>query len=207
MKIHRTLSVIAAALLTQSGTACASMHLGRKSPPPAQRTWPMALAVAKAFTLDSHFDSADSALADFATRNPSTPEALETVYWRALLKMDPSNPHAALPDAISWLDAYLADSRPREHVVEATTLRRIAHQLESLSRLAASAMTQAKDATQNAANAKAQVADANARAADVAKEVPQSAEAEIKKLKDELAKATAELERIRKRLSTPPGKP
>jgi hypothetical protein len=86
-------------------------------------------------------------------------------------------------------------------------MRRIAGQIEGLNRLAANAMSQAKDASSAASNAKAQVADANARADAAKSETPPTSEQEIRRLKDELAKANAELDRIRKRLSIPPTKP
>jgi hypothetical protein len=200
------IAAIAVLLATQGEMGCASLGLQRFGAPSADGALPTTVATARALALQNQFDAADSTLAQFAERYPGTPEAVETAYWRALFKMDPGNSRGSVPAAISMLDAYLAEARSREHVVEATSLRRVAGQLDGLSRLAANAMTQAKDASGVAASARAQAADANARA-DAAKGEPPSAESEIKRLKDELAKANAELERIRKRLSTPPGKP
>ena len=167
----------------------------------------MALASAQSAAIDGNFARADSTLAWFATEYPGTHEALETAYWRALFRMDPSNPQTSLPAAIASLDAYIGDSRRREHLTEALSLRRVARQLDGLSRIAANAMSAAKEATTTAANAKAQVADANARVDAAKQETPPAAEHEIRRLKDELAKANAELDRIRKRLSQPPPKP
>jgi hypothetical protein len=148
---------------------------------------------------DGRLAAADSTLANFAAQYPGTPEALETAYWRALYRIDPSSPQVSITTAMASLDAYLADPRPRQHVSEATILRRVAGQLDGLTKQTASAMAQAKDANAVAANAKAQAADAKAGA-----EAPVAADVEIKRLKDELAKANAELDRIRKRLSQPP---
>jgi len=201
---RKPLIALTVLIATQGIMGCASVGLGR-SRTSADGALPTTVALARSYALEGRFDAADSALGDFAQRYPGTTEALETAYWRAVFKMDPSNPRASVPTAIALLDAYLADKHPREHVVEATSLRRVGGQLDALSRLAANAMTQAKDASNVAANAKAQAADANARA-DAKGDTPPSAEAEIKRLKDELAKANAELERIRKRL-TPPTKP
>lgn len=197
------LTAIAVLIATQGEIGCASLGLQRFRSPSADGALPTAVALARSMALEKQFDAADSTLAQFATRYPGTPEAVETVYWRALFKMDPANPHGSVPAAMSMLDGYLGDTREREHVVEAAGLRRVAGQLDALSRLAANAMTQAKDATSVAANAKAQAADATARADAAKTEAPPSAESEIKRLKDELAKANAELERIRKRLSQP----
>lgn len=149
------------------------------------------------------FAAADTLLAGYAARNPGTPEALETVYWRALFKLDPSNRGASVTQAIASLDGYLADNRPRQHVVEAATLRRTAAQIDALNKLAANASAQARDA----ANARTVAADAKADAKAVdatASATVDAKDAEIKRLKDDLAKANAELERIRKRLGQPP---
>lgn len=190
-------------IAAQGNSACATLSGHRANEP--SRVWPTTLTTAQTYALQARFNAADSVLAAFATKYPGTRETLETAYWRSLLKLDPSNPNESIPTAISSLDSYLADARPRDHVVEATTLRRIAGQLQMLNRIAANAAAQVKDADRVAANAKAQAADANARA-EAAKEPSPAAEAEIRRLKDELAKAKAELERIRKRLSTPPVK-
>ncbi len=200
--------IVAVALATQGISACASLPLPFRGSADGNvaSAWQTALPIARAYANDGKFDAADSVLADFAARFPGTQTALETAYWRAVFKMDPTNPNASMPMASSALDAYLANNGPRDHVSEATVLRRIAGQVEALNRLAASAMTQAKDASSVAASAKAQAADAAARA-DAKTDPPASSEAEIKRLKDELAKANAELDRIRKRLSIPPGKP
>jgi hypothetical protein len=204
--IRRSVMIAMVAFATQGISACASLPFRGSADGNIASDWQTALPVARAYAADGKFDAADSALAQFAARYPGTTNALETAYWRAVFKMDPTNSHASVPMASAALVAYLSDTRPREHVAEALVLRRIAAQLENLSRLAASAMTQAKDANGVAANAKAQAADANARA-EAAKDSPPSAESEVKRLKDELAKANAELDRIKKRLAIPPGKP
>jgi len=173
----------------------------------ARRDWSNALATAQTFALSGKFGAADTALADFATRYPGSAPALETAYWRSLFDLDPTNPHGSIPTAIASLDAYLADSRPREHLTEATSIRRIAGELDALNKATANAMAQAKDATATAVNAKAQAVDANARAEAAKADVATSNDAELKRLKDELAKANAELERIKKRLSQTPPKP
>jgi TolA-binding protein len=175
-------------------------------PAPA-RDWPDVLSRAQHSAARGEFDAADTTLAEFAKRYPTSTEALETSYWRAVYALDPSNRAESIPGAIASLDAYLADTRHREHVIEATTLRRLAGQLDALNRLAAGAIAQAKDANATASMARA-LSDARIDAPKPATpETPQTAaDAEIKRLKDELAKANAELERIRRRLAQPPPK-
>jgi hypothetical protein len=168
------------------------------------------LSAAKAQASHSEFASADSLLAGFAAAHPGTPQALETAYWRGLFRLDPSNRGVSITQALASLDAYIADARPKEHAVEATSIRRAAAQLDALNKLAAAASTQAKDAASNAANAKAAAADAKADAKNAdanANATADAKDAEIRKLRDDLAKANAELDRIRKRLGTPPPRP
>lgn len=198
------LSSPALGLMTVLTAACASLQ-AKPSTDPAQ-VWPSALAAAQGRVSDAKFDAADSILADFATRFPGTSEALETAYWRSIFRLDPANPHGSVANAMAALDGYLADPRPRQHAIEAATIRRLAGQLDGLNRLTANAVAQAKDATSTTKDAKAEAADARDAAAK-ASDTPPSADAEIKRLKEELAKANAELDRIRKRLSQPPPKP
>jgi hypothetical protein len=195
----------ATAALVVLSANCASLHANSLAQP--EGAWPSALAAAQTRAAEDSFDAADSTLAGFALRFPGTPEALETTYWRAIYRMDPTNPHVSLPAALASLDGYLADKRPRAHVLEAATLRRVAGQLDSMKSLAATALAQAKDATITAKDAKAQAADARAEAAKAAEAALPAPDVEIKRLKDELAKANAELERIRRRLAQPPPKP
>jgi hypothetical protein len=203
--VIRALRRAAATVLCLTAVACLPFHNQ-----PVADEWPGVLAGAQSRAVSGEFAAADNALVAYALAHPDTREAVETLYWRALFKLDPANADGSVTAAVASLDAYLASLRPREHVAEATTLRRAAMQMESLNRVAADAAAQAKHAENNAANAKAaaddakadaRVADANVAAALDAKE------SEIKRLKDDLAKANAELDRIRKRLATPPSKP
>jgi hypothetical protein len=186
------------------GLALACAPMAKVVGPAPVRAWPGVLSRAQHSAARGEFDVADSALANFSTRYPTSGEALETSYWRALFELDPSNRAESVSGAISLLDAYLAATRPREHVLEATTLRRVAGQLDALNRLAAGAIAQAKDANAAAAIARA-LSDARIETPRAAAEsTSTSSDAEIKRLKDELAKANAELERIRRRLAQPP---
>lgn len=196
-----------AVLALELAAGCASIYRPGFAQSAPRRRWPSTLDSAQSQALSGKFGAADTTLATFALRFPGTPEALETAYWRALFNLDPTNAHSSIPDALASLDAYLGDKRPREHIAEATTLRRIAAEIDALSRQVASAVSQAKDATVVAANARAQVSDANARAEAAKTENANSTDAEVKRLRDSLAKVNAELERIKKRLAQPPPKP
>ena len=181
------------------------MHPNHAGPPPADRAWPPTLALAQAYAARGEFSTADSALSAFARRYPGTGEALESAYWRAVYKLDPSNRDLSIESAIASLDGYLADTRPHQHTAEARTLRRVAGELDRLNRLAGNALAQqikdANAAPTTSVSANEPRSEASKPAADAA------AQDEIKRLKDELAKANAELERIRRRLAQPPGKP
>lgn len=192
-------------MLCLTAAACLPFHNQ-----PTTEDWPGVLAGAQSRAVSGEFAAADNALVAYALAHPDTREAVETLYWRAVFKLDPANTDGSVTAAIASLDTYLASVRPREHVAEATTLRRAAMQIESLNRAAADASAHAKSAESNAADAKAAAADAkaDAKVADAnASAVMDAKDSEIKRLKDELAKANAELDRIRKRLATPPPKP
>jgi hypothetical protein len=162
--------------------------------------WADAEVMAQVDAANGQFAAADSVLSGFALRHQGSREALETAYWRAVYALDPQNRGGSMTDAMALLDGYLGDPRPREHVVEATTLRRIAAELQELHRTAAVSASEAREANKDAASAKAAAADAKSADAN------NSDAAEVKRLREELAKANAELERIKKRLA-PPGKP
>jgi hypothetical protein len=191
------------ALAAACGLALACAPVTRVVGPAPARTWPGVLDRAQRSAARGEFDVADSTLAEFAAHYPTSDDALESSYWRALFALDPSNRRQSVSAAIASLDSYLADTRPREHVLEATTLRRVAGQLDALNRLAASAIAQAKDASAAAAIARA-LSDARLEPAKAPADSTSAADAEIKHLRDELAKANAELDRIRRRLTPPP---
>jgi hypothetical protein len=147
----------------------------RSEPLPA-RLWPQAFLEARQAAEAGQFAAADSVLSRFARTYDRSAEAWESLYWRALLRLDPRNLAANPQDAIRALDAYLAegDSLPRHG--EVRILRRLAVRLDSLSQPPA--------------------APAAAAAAD-------PRDAEIERLKAELKKTVDELELIRRRLAQP----
>jgi len=139
-----------------------------------------------ALALARDFASADSTLRAFAARFPGTPSAAETVYWRALVRLDPTRdeqPSAeVLREVRTWLDAYIAGGPVQPRYLEATTLRRLASLLDSL-RAAAGAPRGALPS------------------ATLLRDSIKVRDDSIARLQKELEQTTAELERIRKRLA------
>ena len=143
--------------------------------PAAEREWPAAYRAAQTAADRGAFGDADKTLAEFAASHANSPQALESGYWRAVYKLDPANKDASTKEAIAGLDRYLADP-DGTHRGEATTLRRIATQLQSLDRAI------------------------NAPKAD---DAAATRDEEVKKLRDELQATKDELERIKRRLAAP----
>lgn len=156
------------------------------------REWPTTMQLAKDRAAEGRFEAADSLMAGFAAQFAGSREALETAYWRALFRIDPSNHAGSLTSAMALLDSYLTDNRPRDHVTEAGTLRRIAGQVETLAKATGGVQ---REVIVSQRPGETKPAEAG------------SSDAEVKRLKDELAKANAELERIRRRLAQPPKEP
>jgi len=161
-----------AVVLTVAGSGC--VHKPPFMRPAAERDWPAAYLAAQTAADRGAYAEADKALADFAASHANSPQALESGYWRAVYKLDPANKDASTKDAIAGLDRYLADPEGA-HRGEATTLRRIATQLQSLDR-ALNAPKTDESATRDE---------------------------EVKKLRDELQATKDELERIKRRLTAP----
>ncbi len=170
---HSTLALATALLCITAG--CVRPRFMQADP---EREWPTALQRAQAAAEVGRFDAADSALAEFSARHPSSPEANETLFWRALFRLDPANPASSASDAAADLTAYLARPGRHQHLVEARALRRAALLADSLG----------GSTTRRAVAGAAPTADKDT---------------EIARLKEELKKATEELERIKRRLSTP----
>ena len=150
--------------------------------PAPTRSWPSILTDVKVDAATGQYDAADKRLAAFALAFPNTPEAVESVFWRALLRLDPSNPTASPKEASERLDEYLASPSPRPHEIDARVLRRTAALLE----LQSKATTIAR-------------AEVDSKDKDREKERDE----ELQRTKDELAKTVAELERIKRRLAAP----
>ena len=146
--------------------------------PAPTRSWPRTLEDVKVAAATGQYDEADKRLASFALAYPNTPEAMESVFWRALFRLDPSNPAASAKEAGETFDAYLASPAPRSHEFDARVLRRTAAQLELRSKATTVARTEGETRDKDR-------------------------DEELQRTKDELAKTVAELERIKRRLAAP----
>ena len=172
----RSLRVVAACIAM---AACQSGQPRLSEPVPAtNRDWSASLLQADREASAGRYAAADRVLADFTTRYPASGAGAESMYWRAIYKLDPANQSASPREATVLLEGYLA-STETAHRTEALTLRRLATALES-----------------------------RAGTAQVAATIPPRPEDKVKdeelqRLKDELAKANAELDRIRKRVASP----
>ena len=158
--------------------------------------WPTLLGRSQQAALERRYDDAEQMLAEFAQRYPNTREATETLYWRALYRLDPNNRDVSIPAALTSLDGYLRGDGVA-HRLEGEALQRIGRNLETLGR-AVGAIANVSTSTpapvtpaQNAASSERSTTELKAR------------DAEIQRLKDELAKANDELERIKRRLTAP----
>lgn len=169
-----------AALLVGSGCVPTRQQAAAPSVPTAESEWPVVYTRVMTEAGESRLPAADRALADFAERFPGSPEAAEVAYWRALLKLDPTNP-VATRESLAMLDTYLASAPAGKHRVEAAAIKRLGVTLEA----------------RNAALA------AIPPVTVVRPEEKAAQEAELQRLRDELAKANAELARIRRRLARP----
>lgn len=175
--------IVRACTLTAAGLTLAACTMRRVEPPsPARSEWTTTLPQVTLEAQASRYAAADRLLSDFAARHPGSAEAAETIYWRALYRLDPANPASSPHEAVALFDSYLGSPAAGAHRAEATALRRLASAVE----------TRLASAGTSAAPAQAQPA-----AADKARDE------ELQRLRDELAKANAELERIRRRLAQP----
>lgn len=164
--------------------------------------WRAARARADDHTGAGRHGAADTALAAFAARHPSTGEAHESLYLRALLQLDPANRAGSAREAVALLDRYLADTlAPRG--LEAALIRRTAVELDSLGRQVSGLRT-AIDAATTRAEAGRERAEARNDRTD------RNREQELTRLREELAATRTELastkeelDRIRRRLATP----
>lgn len=163
---------------------------GKIGPATSGGDWTRTLAQAEAAASERRYAEADRLLADFAVRNPGTPGAVESAYWRGVLALEPANQDASPLVAVALFEAYGKAAGPLPHRLEADILRHVALKLQSISPSAV-----ASAATQPAGTASA---GSGASAADL-----KARDTEIQRLKDELAKANDELERIKRRLTAP----
>jgi hypothetical protein len=152
----------------------------------AENDWPREIALAQAAAARLEFAMADSVLRAFGARFPGTPQAAEATFWRALFRVDAAaagrDPaRDALRDATAVLDAYLAGGAVQPRYTEASVLRRVATQLDSLRVLAESTRV--------------------VPPAPVLRDSLKVRDDELARLRQQLQEVTAELERMRRRLA------
>lgn len=156
--------------------------------PAPTRSWPRTFSEATVASETGRYDVADRRLATFAQAYPNTPEAAESLFWRALFRLDPSNPGASPREAGALLDEYLASPAPRPRDIDARVLRRTAALLELQSKATTAArseeVTRDKDREEVLQRTKER-------------------DEELQRTRDELAKTLAELDRIKRRLAAP----
>jgi hypothetical protein len=168
--------------VTLAGCRSGQVSTGATQPAPRSE-WNATFAQASQDASAGRYAVADRVLTDFATRNPSSADAVEAIYWRALYKLDPANQTPSPREAAALLDSYLASfDAPRK--AEAVMLRRLATLLETRT-------------------ASPSVGGATTLVPKVELPADKAKDDEIQRLKDELAKANAELERIKRRLAQP----
>src|SRR5436853_2069141 len=116
---------------------------GKIGPATSGGDWTRTLAQAEAAASERRYAEADRLLADFAVRNPGTPGAVESAYWRGVLALEPANQDASPLVAVALFEAYGKAAGPLPHRLEADILRHVALKLQSISPSAvASAATQ-----------------------------------------------------------------
>jgi hypothetical protein len=170
-------------------TVIACTHPQRLVPlvPEPTRAIALVLAEAQLAAAGGRYAEADQALVAFDSAFAGTPEALETVYWRALFKLDPANKDASTAEAVGLLDSYLGTGEAQPHRTEVAALRRLVAQREALARdLDAARLAAVKLAAQPVVIAP-----------------PRVDEEEVNRLRDSLARSNAELDRIKRRLAAP----
>jgi hypothetical protein len=114
-------------------TACAVPGLRRAAPSDAATaaaanaaSWASTLLVAHREVDRGRHAEADRTLSEFAERAPASPEAVETLYWRALIMLDPTSRTGSAREAATMLEKYLASDAPLTHRAEAGMLQRVA---------------------------------------------------------------------------------
>jgi hypothetical protein len=169
-----------------AGGACVSpTPRVREQRPAAQRNWPAALSAAQRAADEGRYVDADRELVLFSKLHAGTPEAQESVFWRALYKLDPRNGVGGTTEVVTLVDTLLLARGTQPRRAEAVVVRRTALLLDSLRREADERDTVIVRDTGRA----------------VARE--RELEEQIKTLQDSLNATIAELERIRKRLAAP----
>lgn len=161
---------------------CVARHQRPPEPTRAEQLLEVVTRARVAAASGQH-DEADEILAHFVEAHPSTPEAREAAYWRAILRLESATSRADRDDARRNLDEYLGDTAMTAHMSEARILRHLLTTVDSTFQASDSVNTAAREA-------------AAAREEELKKE--------IQSLKEQLEKTNDELKRIKQRLGSRP---
>ena len=74
---------------------------------------------------------AERTLREFAERSPNSPEAVDAMYWRAVIMLDPTSRAGSAREAAALLERYVGSDAPLTHRMEALVLQRVAATLAS----------------------------------------------------------------------------
>jgi hypothetical protein len=190
---------LGAAALVLCAACVGQSHLSDPAPAP---DWPTTRLAAQTDAANGDYHAADSVLAAFQMRNPSTADGTESLYWRALFKLDPSNVGTSTRDAIALFDEYLESPHHEPRTAEVLVLRRTARLVNTIQRLADQAASQADSARTQADSVKLAARAGVSRARTKDEEIARLRDA-LDKALAELDQANQELDRIKKRLTAP----
>jgi outer membrane protein assembly factor BamD (BamD/ComL family) len=192
----RQLSILMLTVLAATGCTQRPLFLQ----PRPLREWPATLQAVKEAARAGRYAQADSVLAGFESRYPTSYEGREAAYWRALLLADPANAQASPAEAVRAINRYFAGRSTAETYDEATILRRILQRADSVTREIARAERLIAEAQEAAAEPRPAAAPAAAATPATTRETRNLVE-QVRRLRDELSQANQELERVRRRLS------
>jgi hypothetical protein len=183
-----TTSRVRSALLGLCLTLSACVLPAARTTPSPERIaaeWTVVWAQAAQEVQAGRYDGAEQLLLEFQQRYPASAQAPEARFYRALYKLDPSNPVGSPRDAVTLLDSTVGAPATTPHRADAAALRRVAIALDAKPAVV-TVTTPAKDGAASPARV-----DTSAR------------DDEVAKLREELGKANAELERVKRRLAAP----
>jgi hypothetical protein len=147
------------------------------APSPAA-IWGAVQANTLAALVEGKVTFADSMLLTFARTRPGTLEGARALWWRVLMRTDPTLGISGVPQALAQLDSLLADTLVNEVRSEGAMLRRGLVQVDSARR----------------ADIRRQRETARATA---------ERQDELRAMRDSMAKLVTEVERLRRRLRAP----
>lgn len=180
-RLHRAARLLSLGILMTAGCA----RFMKPEPPTVAEQWAATLAQVGQEVQDNRYGTADRLLREFQQSHPSSPEAADAMFYRALYRLEPANPATSPREAGVLLESYLSSTIASPRRAEAMVLRHLASTLDAR------------------ASAVAAVGAPQGGAAPARAEESKAKDDEIARLRDELTKANAELERIKRRVAKP----